>query len=51
MIFQFKKMNDKRNSSVCILLKQFLTELKNLYSDDAGFDTSYDDFTSLCREA
>ena len=41
-----------RNKSIIIhLFQQTLKDVEHIYRDIAGFDMSYDEFKSLCREA
>ena len=41
----------RNNSNIIILFQQTLKDVMNIYSDIAGFDMSYEEFKSLCREA
>ena len=39
------------NSNIIILFQQTIEDVKHIYRDVAGFDMSYEEFKSLCREA
>ena len=41
----------RNNSSIIILFQQTLKGVIHIYSDIAGFDVSYEELKSLCREA
>ena len=45
------KRTIKNNSIIIILFQQTLKDVEHIYKDIAGFDMSYDEFKSLCREA
>ena len=44
-------MPKRNNSNVIILFQQTFKDVEHIYRDIAGFDMSYDEFKSLCREA
>ena len=41
----------RNNSNIIILFQQTLKGVMHIYSDIAGFDMSYEEFKSLCKEA
>ena len=45
------KRTIRNNSNIIILFQQTLKDVEHIYRDIAGFDMSYDEFKSLCREA
>ena len=49
--FEVPKRTIRNNSNIIILFQQTLKDVEHIYRDIAGFDMSYDEFTSLCREA
>ena len=49
--FDLPKRTIRNNSNMIILFQQTLKDVEQLYRDIAGFDMSYDEFKSLCREA
>ena len=49
--FDLPKRTIRYNSNIIILFQQTLKDVENTYRDIAGFDMSYDEFKSLCREA
>ena len=49
--FDLPKRTICNNSNIIILFQQTLKDVQHIYSDIAGFDMSYDEFKSLCREA
>ena len=49
--FDLPKRTIRNNSNIIILFQQTLKDVENIYRDFAGFDMSYDEFKSLCREA
>ena len=49
--FDLPKRTIRNNSNIIILFQQTLKDVENIYRDIAGFDMSYDEFKSLCREA
>ena len=48
--FDLPKRTIRNNSNILILF-QTLKDVEHIYRDIAGFDMSYDEFKSLCREA
>ena len=49
--FDLPKRTIRNNSNIIILFRQTLKDVEHIYRDIAGFDMSYDEFKSLCREA
>ena len=49
--FDSPKRTSRNNSNIIILFQQTLKDVEHVYRDIAGFDMSYDEFKSLCREA
>ena len=49
--FEVPKRTIRNNSNIIILFQQTLKDVEHIYRDIAGFDMSYDEFKSLCREA
>ena len=49
--FDSPKRTIRNNSNIIILFQQTLKDVEHIYRDIAGFDMSYDEFKSLCREA
>ena len=49
--FDVPKKTIRNNSNIIILFQQTLKVVEHIYRDIAGFDMSYDEFKSLCREA
>ena len=49
--FDLPKRTIRNNSNNIILFRQTLKDVEHIYRDIAGFDMSYDEFKSLCREA
>ena len=49
--FDLPKRTIRNNSNFIILFQQTLKDVEHIYRDIAGFDMSYDEFKSLCREA
>ena len=49
--FELPKRTIRYKSNIIILFQQTLKDVEHLYRDIAGFDMSYDEFKSLCREA
>ena len=49
--FDLPKRAIRNNSNIIILFQQTLKDVEHIYRDIAGFDMSYDEFKSLCREA
>ena len=49
--FDLPKRTIRNNSNNIILFQQTLKDVEHIYRDIAGFDMSYDEFKSLCREA
>ena len=45
------KRTIRNNSNIIILFQQTLKDVEHIYRDIAGFDMSYDEFRSLCKEA
>ena len=49
--FDLPKRTIRNNSNIIILFQQTLKDVQHIYTGIAGFDMSYDEFKSLCREA
>ena len=49
--FDLPKRTIGNNSKIIILFQQTLKDVERIYRDIAGFDMSYDEFKTLCREA
>ena len=49
--FDLPKRTIRNNSIIIILFQQTLKDVEHIYRDIAGFDMSFDEFKSLCREA
>ena len=49
--FEVPKRTIRNNSNIIILFQQALKDVEHIYRDIAGFDMSYDEFKSLCRES
>ena len=49
--FDFPKRTIRNNSNITVLFQQTLKDVEHIYRDIAGFDMSYDEFKSLCKEA
>ena len=49
--FDLPKGTIRNNSNIILLFQQTLKDVEHIYRDIAGFDMSYDEFKSLCREA
>ena len=49
--FDLPKRTIRNNSNVIIFFQQTLKDVEHIYRDIAGFDMSYDEFKSLCKEA
>ena len=49
--FDLPKRTIRNNSNIIILFQQTLKDVQHIYTDIAGFDMSYDEFKSLCKEA
>ena len=49
--FDVPKKNIRNNSNIIIIFQQTLKDVEEIYRDIAGFDMSYDEFKSFCREA
>ena len=49
--FDLPKRTIRNNSNIIILFQQTLKDVEHIYKDIAGFDMSYEEFKSLCREA
>ena len=49
--FDAPKKTVRNNSNIIILFQQTLKDVEHIYRDIAGFDMSYDEFKSLCKEA
>ena len=49
--FDLPKRTIRNNSNIIFLFQQTLKDVEHIYRDIAGFDMSYDEFNSLCREA
>ena len=44
-------MTVRNNSNIIISFQQTLEDVEHIHRDIAGFDMSYEEFKSLCREA
>ena len=49
--FDLPKRTIRNNSNIIILFQQTLKDVQHIYTDIAGFDMSYVEFKSLCKEA
>ena len=49
--FDAPKKTVTNNSKIIILFQQTLKDVEHIHRDIAGFDMSYEEFKSLCREA
>ena len=49
--FDLPKRTIRNNSNIIIFFQQTLKDVEHIYRDIAGFDMSYDEFKSLCKEA
>ena len=49
--FDLPKRTIRNNSNIIILFQQTLKDVEHIFRDIAGFDMSYDEFKSLCKEA
>ena len=49
--FDLPKRTIRNDSNIIFLFQQTLKDVEHIYRDIAGFDMSYDEFKSLCREA
>ena len=49
--FDAPKKRVGNNSNILILFQQTLKDVEHIHRDIAGFDMSYEEFKSLCREA
>ena len=49
--FYLPKRTIRNYSNIIILFQQTLKDVEHIYRDIAGFDMSYDEFKSLCKEA
>ena len=49
--FDAPKKTVRNNSNVIILFQQTLKDVEHIHRDISGFDMSYEEFKSLCREA
>ena len=49
--FDAPKKTVRNNSNIIILFQQTLKDVEHIHRDIAGFDMSYEEFRSLCREA
>ena len=49
--FEVPKRTIRNNSIILILFQQTMEDIEHIYRDIAGFDMSYEEFKSLCREA
>ena len=49
--FDLPKRTIRNNSNIIFLFQQTLKDVEHIYRDIAGFDLSYDEFKSLCKEA
>ena len=48
--FDLPKRTIRNNSNIINLFQQTLKDVQHIYTDIAGFDMSYDEFKSLCKE-
>ena len=49
--FEAPKKTVRNNSNIIILFQQTLKDVEHIHRDISGFDMSYEEFKSLCREA
>ena len=49
--FDAPKKTVRNNSNIIILFQQTLKDVEHIHRDITGFDMSYEEFKSLCREA
>ena len=49
--FDAPKKTVRNNSNIIFLFQQTLKDVEHIHRDIAGFDMSYEEFKSLCREA
>ena len=49
--FNAPKKTVRNNSNIIILFQQTLKDVEHIHRDISGFDMSYEEFKSLCREA
>ena len=49
--FDAPKKTVRNNSNIIILVQQTLKDVEHIHRDISGFDMSYEEFKSLCREA
>ena len=49
--FDLPKRTIRNNSNIIIFFQQTLKDVQHIYTDIPGFDMSYDEFKSLCKEA
>ena len=49
--FDAPKKTVRNNSNIIILFQQALKDVEHIHRDISGFDMSYEEFKSLCREA
>ena len=49
--FNLTKGTIHNNSKIIIFFQQSLSDVEHVYREIAGFDMSYDEFKSFCREA
>ena len=49
--FDVPKKTIRNNSNIILLFQQTLKVVEHIYRDMASFDTSFDEFKELCREA
>ena len=49
--FDAPKKTVRNNSNIIILFQQTLKDVEHIHRDISGFDMSYEEFKSLCREA
>ena len=49
--FDLPERTIRNNSNVIILFQQTLKDVEHIHRDIAGFDMSYDEFKSFCRES
>ena len=50
-LFDAPKKTVRNNSNIIILFQQTLKDVEHIHRDISGFDMSYEEFKSLCREA
>ena len=51
IIYVAPKKTVRNHSNIIILFQQTLKDVEHIHRDISGFDMSYEEFKSLCREA